>query len=68
MIYQHYYDAFDRLAAQGIKLGPTFFWTLHDSANYQKANAIEGWEGVYDLKGAPKASVNVIKARAAKPE
>ena len=68
VIFQHYYDAFDRLAAQGIKLGPTFFWTLHDSANYQKANAIEGWEGVYDLNGKAKASVCVIKARAAKTE
>ncbi len=68
MIYQHYYEAFDRLAAQGIKLGPMFFWTLHDLAHYQKANAIEGWEGIYDLNGAPKASAGVIKARAAQPE
>jgi hypothetical protein len=68
VIYRHYYEAFDRLAAQGIKLGPTFFWTLHDIAQYQKVNAIEGWEGVYDLSGAPKASVRVIQARAAKTE
>jgi hypothetical protein len=68
VIYQHYFEAFDRLAAQGIKLGPTFFWTLRDSEPYQKANTIEGWEGIYDLSGAPKPSVDVIKARAAKPE
>jgi polysaccharide biosynthesis protein PslG len=63
-IYRHYYQAFDRLAAQGIKLGPMFFWTLYDILPYQKANTIEGWEGVYDLSGAPKASVAVIKERA----
>ena len=68
VIYQHYFDAFDQLTAQGIKLGPMFFWTLRDSQGYQKANTIEGWEGVYDLTGAPKASVAVIKARAASPE
>ena len=67
-IYQHYYDAFDRLTAQGIKLGPMFFWTLHDIPQYQKANTIEGWEGIYDLNGKPKASVAVIRARAAKIE
>lgn len=60
-----HFEAFDRLEAQGVKLGPTFFWTLHDIAQYQTANTIEGWEGVYDLKGVPKASVRVIKARAA---
>lgn len=66
VIYQHYYDAFDRLTAKGLKLGPMFLWTLKDSLPYQKANAIEGWEGIYDLNGSPKASVAVIKARAAK--
>jgi hypothetical protein len=65
VIYQHYYDAFDRLAAQGIKLGPMFFWTLHDSPKFQKARMMEGWEGIYDIDGKPKASVAVIKARAA---
>jgi polysaccharide biosynthesis protein PslG len=64
-IYRHYYEAFDRLDAQGIKLGPMFFWTLYDILPYQKANVIEGWEGVYDLNGTPKASVVVIKQRAA---
>ena len=68
VIYQHYFEAFDRLATQGIKIGPTFFWTLHDSAQYQKANMIEGWEGVYDLQGKPKASVAVIKSRTAEPD
>lgn len=67
-IYQHYYEAFDRLTAQGIKLGPMFFWTLHDLAQYQTANTIEGWEGIYDLQGTPKASVQVIQARAAQHE
>ncbi len=66
MIYSHYYQAFDRLTALGIKLGPSFFWTLYDSAEYRKANAIEGWEGIYDLDGSPKASVEVIKLRAGK--
>jgi len=65
-IYAHYYEAFDRLAAQGIPLGPTFFWTLDDSASYQKANALEGWEGIYDVNGTPKASVAIVKTRAAK--
>jgi len=68
VIYQHYYEAFDRLAAQGIKLGPTFFWTLHDSPKWQKANVMEGWEGIYETNGAAKASVAVIKARAAQAE
>ena len=68
LIYQHYYEAFDRLSAQGIKLGPSFFWTLHDISQYQKANAIEGWEGIYDLNGVPKASVAVIKTRADKAD
>ena len=66
VIYQHYYEAFDRLSVQGIKLGPSFFWTLHDSAKYQKAKKMEGWEGIYDIDGVPKASVAVIKARTAK--
>ena len=61
-------DAYDRLVAQGIKLGPMFFWTLHDLAQYQTANTIEGWEGIYDLQGSPKASVQVIQARAAQHE
>jgi len=65
VIYRHYFEAFDRLTAQGIQLGPMFFWTLHDSLPYQKANTIEGWEGIYDLNGTPKASVDVIRARAA---
>ncbi len=65
VIYQHYFQAFDRLELQGIKLGPMFLWTLRDSQHYQKANAIEGWEGIYDLNGTAKASVAVIKARAA---
>lgn len=65
VIYQHYFDAFDRLTAQGIKLGPMFLWTLRDIPSYQKANKIEGWEGIYDISGAPKASVAVIKERAA---
>lgn len=65
VIYQHYYDAFDRLSAQGIKLGPSFFWTLKDIVQYQKANTIEGWEGIYDINDVPKASVAVVKARAA---
>lgn len=65
VIYGHYYAAFDRLAVQGIKLGPSFFWTLYDITGYQKANTIEGWEGIYDTAGVPKASVAVIKARAA---
>ena len=65
IIYQHYFEAFDRLAGQGIKLGPMFFWTMHDSQKYQAANKMEGWEGIYATNGAPKASVAVIKARAA---
>ncbi len=65
VIYAHYFEAFDRLSLKNIKLGPMFFWTLYDNAGYQKANAIEGWEGIYDVNGAPKASVAVIKARAA---
>jgi hypothetical protein len=68
VIYEHYYEAFDKLSAQGIKLGPSFFWTLNDIASYQKANAIEGWEGIYDLDGASKASVAVIKARSAQAD
>ncbi len=64
VIYQHYFEAFDRLTKHGIRLGPMFFWTLNDYAAYQKANAIEGWEGIYDVNGAPKASVAVIKSRA----
>ena len=64
--YAHYYRAFDRLTALGINLGPSFFWTLYDSAEYRKANALEGWEGIYDLDGSPKASVEVIKTRASK--
>jgi hypothetical protein len=67
-IYQHYFLAFDKLAEQGIKLGPCFFWTLYDSAQYQKANVMEGWEGIYDVNGKPKSSVSVIKERAAKSE
>lgn len=65
VIYQHYFAAFDRLAAKGVPLGPVFFWTLHDIPLYQEANAIEGWQGIYDLQGKPKASVKVIKSRAA---
>ncbi len=68
VIYQHYYEAFDRLAKQGIKLGPSFFWALRDSRHYQQANALEGWEGVHDVDGNPKPSVAVIKARAAGAE
>ena len=66
VIYQRYFDAFDRLATQGVHLGPTFFWTMNDNLAYQKADALEGWEGIYDVNGVPKASVAVIKARAAK--
>jgi hypothetical protein len=64
-IYQHYFDAFDQLAAGGIKLGPMFFWTLKDSPHYRKANMMEGWEGVFDADDRPKPSVEVIRARAA---
>jgi hypothetical protein len=35
---------------------------------HQTANTIEGWEGIYDLQGRPKPSVQVIKARAAQHE
>jgi len=56
------------LRAQGIKLGPSFFWTLKDISQYQKANAIAGWQGIYDLDDVPKASMAVIKARAAKAD
>ena len=66
VIYQHYFEAFARLAAQKVQVGPTFFWTMNDNLAYQKANAIEGWEGIYDVKGAPKASVAVIQSQAAK--
>jgi polysaccharide biosynthesis protein PslG len=67
-IYRHYFQAFDRLEARGVPIGPTFFWTLYDSLSYQKANAIEGWEGVYDSTGKAKASVAVIRARAAQAQ
>jgi hypothetical protein len=68
VIYRHYFQAFNRLEARGVPIGPTFFWTLHDSLSYQKANAIEGWEGVYDSTGKAKASVALIKARAARAQ
>ncbi len=67
LIYAHYYEAFDRLSAQGIRLGPAFFWTLYDNRPWQHANKMEGWEGIYDVDGHPKASVAVIRARAARP-
>ena len=62
--YQHYFQAFDRLAKGGVTLGPMFFWTLYDSDGYRKANMMEGWEGIYEVNGNPKASVAVIKERA----
>ena len=64
VVYQHYYDAFDKLAAQGIKLGPTFFWTMYDIPQYQKANTIEGWEGIYDASGKAKPAEAVVRRRA----
>lgn len=62
--YQHYFQAFDRLANGGVTLGPLFFWTMYDNDSYRKANMMEGWEGIYDLDGTPKPSVAVIKERA----
>ena len=66
-IYAHYYAAFDALTAEGIRLGPSFFWTLSDDRLRQQANTMEGWEGIYDVDGKPKASVEVIRVRAAAP-
>ncbi len=63
-IYAHYYAAFDRLSAQNIPIGPTFFWTMYDNTAAQKANTIEGWEGIYDTTGTPKPSVAIIQSRA----
>ena len=65
VIYAHYFEAFDHLAAQGVRLGPSFFWTLSDDREHQRTNTMEGWEGIYDLDGRPKGAVAVIKARAA---